>query len=382
MMAAMPTEEARSAAAPDRGAGDDIRTMGRRIRHLVGPPAWQVVRPGPEARWGSHLRRRRIFERLIDLAGAESVPGYGYVGLQRPGRWIRRSYRPWFAASEQVPERWIEVLVRRARPAAVAIYDDRVAQSRALQLELDPDEGRALTRRLHRNHDAFEVSVVPTLSFAELIGLDPTRVVAGGNGTDVERIRVGPWPTRPAVGFASGASPGRGIEVLVEAVRLVREREPECRLLLWLVPTSPASEAYLAEVRTWLAAEPWVEISTADYDDLGRRLADATVLVIPHPPGRYFDTALPVKLFDSLAAGRPLVVTPRSETAGVVEAAGAGIVGGDDARDLAQALVRLLDDEAMARRLGAAARSAAESRYDWPIVGEAIARSVLARTGS
>jgi len=358
---------------------DDVRTVARRVRHLTRPPSWQIVRPVGDGRWGSERRRRRVFERLAQLAGAESVPAYGFVGLQRPGRWVHGAHRPWFAASEQVPERWLDVLEKRARPAAVAIYDDRVAQSRALRMDIDPQEGRALTRRLHRNHDAFVVSVVPTLSFAELTGLDPARVIAGGNGTDIERIRPGRWPTRPAVGFVSGASPGRGIETLVDAVRLVRETYHECRLLLWLVTTSPASDAYLDDLRSELAADPWVEIRTAGYDELGRQLAGATVLAIPHPPGDYFDVALPVKLFDSLAAGRPLVITPRIETARVVREIGAGAIAGDDPRDLAAALVSILADETLARRLGAAARLAAESRYDWPIVGDAIARAVLSR---
>lgn len=356
-------------------------TIGGRLRHVVRPPAWQVVRPPPGGRWGSQLRRRRIFERLGQLTAAESVAGYGLVGVSRPARWLHRERRPWFAASEQVPERWLEVLAGRARPAAVAIYDDRVAQSRALGLTLDDPDAQALDRRLRRNHDAFAVSVVPTRSFASLAGLDPDRIVAGGNGTDVDRIRPGAWPSRPAVGFPTGASPGRGIETLVEAVRLVRERVPGCRLLLWLVATSAASESYLGELRAGLSGEAWVEIRSAGYDDLGRQLAEATVLAIPHPPGDYFDVALPVKLFDSLAAGRPLVVTPRDETARVVREAGAGIVASDDPRDLADALVAVIADADLARRLGEAARAAAETRYDWTVVGDAIARAVLERVG-
>lgn len=110
-------------------------------------------------------------------------------------------------------------------------------------------------------------------------------------------------------------------------------------------------------------------------------MAEATVLAIPHPAGDYFDVALPVKLFDSLAAGRPIVVTPRVETVAIVRDTGAGLVGGDDPRDLAGPIVGLLEDEALARRLGGAAREAAETRYDWHIVGDAIARAVLDRVG-
>ncbi len=92
------------------------------------------------------------------------------------------------------------------------------------------------------------------------------------------------------------------------------------------------------------------------------------------------DVALPVKLLDSMAAGRPLVVTPRIETAAIVERTGSGIVtGGDAPADLADGFYRLLRDEKLAHRLGAAAREAAVHEYDWRVVGNRIADEVLRR---
>lgn len=322
-----------------------------------------------------------MFEAIAARGDAETVHRNGHIGLLRPAGAFRRGWRPRLVSAEQLPERWVAYAAARTRPTAVCIYDDAVAQSRALGIPLPDDEARARAARLRYNHEAFAVSVVPTASFAQLIGLEAARVVVGGNGTDVRTVVPGPWPVRPTVGFASGAAPGRGIERLIEAMRLVRDQVRDAGLLLWLVTTSPSSEAYLEGLRREVAAEPWLEIRTARYGRLGAELAEATILAIPHPPGDYFDVALPVKLFDSLAAGRPLVVTPRTETAAVVEAGGAGLVAGDAPPELATAVVRLLEDDALARRLGAAARATAVAQYDWPVVSAAIARSVLARVG-
>jgi hypothetical protein len=94
------------------------------------------------------------------------------------------------------------------------------------------------------------------------------------------------------------------------------------------------------------------------------------------------DVALPVKLFDSLAAGRPLVVTPRRETAAIVDGLDVGIVaGGDTVADLAAAIAGLLTDQARAQAAGARARAAAEQRFDWRVVGDRIADEVLRREG-
>jgi glycosyltransferase involved in cell wall biosynthesis len=94
------------------------------------------------------------------------------------------------------------------------------------------------------------------------------------------------------------------------------------------------------------------------------------------------DVALPVKLFDSLAAGRPLIVTPRRETAAVVRRFGVGVVAaGDAAADLAASIVSLLSDRARTIELGERARIVAESTFDWRIVGDRIADEVLGREG-
>jgi glycosyltransferase involved in cell wall biosynthesis len=93
------------------------------------------------------------------------------------------------------------------------------------------------------------------------------------------------------------------------------------------------------------------------------------------------DVALPVKLLDSMAAGRPLLVTPRTETVAIVERHGLGIVANDTAEGLADGMRQLLTDEALAQRLGAAGRRAAETVYDWRVMGDRLATELLRREG-
>jgi glycosyltransferase involved in cell wall biosynthesis len=365
----------------------------------VNPPSggrgWIVIREGRHRRWGGELRRRHVFAALAAATSATIVEKAWSPRLLRqaargpilgrlPGPLIYRlpqpAVRPRLAASEKLRDRLLDTALAVTDPAVVAIYDDPVAQSRALGVDMDAGWLAELAARQRRNVDAFRWHVVPTASFAELIGLDPSRVIVGGNGTDTARIEVGPWPAVPAIGIVSGAAPGRGLELLVAAARLARERVAELRLLMWLVPTSDAGETYLAGLRASVAGEPWVSIETAGYEELGSALAQATALCVPHPPNEYMDVALPVKLFDSLAAGRPLVVTPRTETRRLVETHGVGVVAaGDRVEDLAAAIVELVADEARSQALGAAARRAAEAVFDWRIVGARISSEVLRR---
>jgi glycosyltransferase involved in cell wall biosynthesis len=267
-------------------------------------------------------------------------------------------------------------------PAAVAIYDDPVAQARDLGMSMPAARQRDFTARKRANLEAFRWHVVPTASFAEHIGLDMSRVIVAGNGTDTTRVVPGEWPEDPAIGMISGAAPGRGIETLIAAARELHEAIPELRLLLWLAATGNDSQTYLRALEHATATDRWIEISTADYDGLSIALRQATVLTIPHPPGEYHDIALPVKLLDSMAAGRPLVVTPRTEVRQIVERHRAGLVtSGERPEDLATTMRQLLDDDALAREIGARARRAAEEFYDWEVVGDRLASAVLEREG-
>jgi glycosyltransferase involved in cell wall biosynthesis len=352
---------------------------------------WVVVRAGEQRRWGGEIRRQEIFARLAARTGASVADGWPAFRRELFGGRLRRAkervglrpppaaQRP-LAASEQAPASWLDWMPDHVDPAVVAIYDDSVLQAQALGVEVSEARREELTLRRARNEALFRWLVVPTASFARLIGLDPDRVIVGGNGTVTSRVRPGPWPDVPTIGTASGAAPGRGLETLVEAARLLRSSIPDLRLQLWLVATGGSEEAYINDLRTSTEGDAWIHIGSAPYEQLGQALSRATVLAVTLPATEYGDVALPVKIFDSAAAGRPLVVTPRRETAAVVKRFDIGLVApGEDAASMAEAFSVLLNDTRRAHEIGARARAAAEAHFDWSVVGERIADEVLRR---
>jgi len=352
---------------------------------------WVVVRAGEQRRWGGEIRRQEIFARLAARTGASVADGWPAFRRAVLGGRLRRAMdrvgikpppaaqRP-LAASEQAPASWLDWLPGHVDPAVVAIYDDGVLQAQAIGVELSEARIDELNTRRARNEELFRWLVVPTASFAQFIGLDMDRVIVGGNGTVTSRVRSGPWPDIPTIATASGAAPGRGLELLIEACRRLRSTVPDLRLQLWLAATGGSGEAYINELRASVEAEPWVRIGSAPYEQLGEALSQATVLAMSLPPSEYSDVALPVKLFDSAAAGRPIVVTPRTETAAVIKRFDIGVVApGDDADSLAEAFAPLLADSRRAHEVGKRARAAAEAHFDWSIVGDRIADEVLSR---
>lgn len=352
---------------------------------------WLVLQEGVRRRWGGDLRRAFIFAALAERTAATIGEGWsspivraGLSAAAGPRRLpaLRRS-RPLLASAESLGPALIAEVRQRSIPFALDVHDDPLAQYRAFEISASDERVAELRTSFLANLDAFAWHVAPSASFAELTGLSPERTIVAPNGTDSRHIQPGPLPAEPTIGFVSGAAAGRGIEVLVAAARLAREQLPDLRLRLWLVATGTVGQAYLTGLEQELAAEPWIRIAPAPYERLGDELAAATVLCIPHPANPYLDTALPVKLFDSMASGRPVVVTPRTETRRVVERAESGLVAtGDRPEELAAALLAVLGDPLLAARLGANGRRAAERDYDWRVIGERLADALLERAAS
>jgi glycosyltransferase involved in cell wall biosynthesis len=318
----------------------------------------------------------RTGARVISAHGRRGVPTLVGTVAAASGGW-RRSVR--VASAQLLRSTALAVIRGPVTTAVLDLHDHPGLQAESLGIPLTSTARGDLDGLVTRNVARFERVVVPSASFAELGGLPADRVIVVTNGTDTEHVVPRPAPSDPVVGMISGAAPGRGIEHLLEAMSTVRTEIPEATLRLALTATGPASARYLQALGDRVrGGVPWITLDEIPYRRLGDFLGGAAVLVIPHPAGAYMDVSTPVKLFDSMAAGRPLAVTPRTETRRIVEAARAGIVAASDrVEDLAEAIWTLLRDEPQRRTLGENARRAAVERYDWRVLSAALADAVL-----
>jgi glycosyltransferase involved in cell wall biosynthesis len=301
------------------------------------------------------------------------------AGALRPTWRVWRA-RPLVVSSELVDEEVGAAIRQGGTPFAVDVHDDPIAFATAVGLAPPEDSRRVTAAAWAESLRIFPNLVFPTAAMARYCEVALERTIVAPNGTDTAHIRPKPTPEAPTIGLASGAGPGRGIELLIEAARIARETLGDVRLLLWLVATAPASKAYLDALRRQVSGDPWIELATVPYAGLPTALGRATVLCIAHPRDAYLDTIFPIKLADYMAAGRPVVVTPRTETARIVRAYDAGIVAASDTpEDLAAALSGTLSDADRARQLGANGRRAAEEHFDWHVIGDRLADELVAR---
>ncbi len=188
---------------------------------------------------------------------------------------------------------------------------------------------------------------------------------------DVEETTRG---KHPIVGFAGNLAPHQGIEHLLAAFGRVRARRSDARLH---IISSSDFEPY-AGLAKELGIEEAVELESVGFSQLPNRLAAADVLVNP----RVEATGLPMKLLNYMAAGRPIVSFAGSAVH-LEDGKTALTVENGDSDALADAILRLLDDEALADRLGGAVKQQAREEFDWTIRAakvESVYERVLERT--
>jgi glycosyltransferase involved in cell wall biosynthesis len=183
--------------------------------------------------------------------------------------------------------------------------------------------------------------------------------------------------------MATGAARGRGIEDLIAAAEQARQRVPDLELNLWLAANDPVAEQYIHELRTLTAKLPWVAITSPKFSEVFAATSRASLMVIPHPPNEYMDVALPVKLFDAFAIGRPVVATPRTETAQIIRSGGAGwVTEGDGVDALAETIVQALSSKSELEARGQKGWELAQGQYSWKRLSEKVADVLLGKASA
>lgn len=125
--------------------------------------------------------------------------------------------------------------------------------------------------------------------------------------------------------------PAQGADRLIRAVGHARDRGVRVSLTIVCRPGHEPPTPH----------PDWLQIVRAEGDAIVALLPDIVATVIPRPRNAYNDLALPIKLFDYLSYGRPLLVTDCVEQARVVTEAGAGVVTADTSDGIAEGIARI-----------------------------------------
>lgn len=192
--------------------------------------------------------------------------------------------------------------------------------------------------------DESKIDVIP-------LGVDPTEFTFSERNQTTNLVAIGVLKER------------KGYDLLIEALAQVRGEFTDVHLHVF--GTGPMY-ADLTRMVDRLELQGNVTFhGHVDQETLRDYLADARAFVHPSRSESFSLVRL-----EAMATGTPVVV---SNTAGAKEMVRDGrdgfVVPREDPRALADALMRILGDFELARRLGRSARRRVEERYDWRDIG-------------
>ncbi len=290
-----------------------------------------LVYPTPNAGFARRLANHAVFAAgalatcltsgPVDVVVAETPPlftafaGVVYAKLKRAPLALN--------VSDLWPESAIELGVLGEGPAAGAAH--------------------ALARRCYRSA---RLIAAPTVGIVESLGARPQargKVVQVPPAVDLSRFAALP-PLAPRrsgaplrVLYAGTLGLAQGLGTLVEAAALAGPAVVE----VLLVGDGPA----VAPLRREVAARGLAHVrllGPVAPERVPSLYGEAHAGVVPLRDLPIFNGALPTKLFEVLAAGRPAVVAARGESAELVRSSGAGLaVAPEDPRALAEAFRQL-----------------------------------------
>lgn len=220
----------------------------------------------------------------------------------------------------------------------------------------------ALVGISERLRDEFQARAPSTPCFVVPNGIDVGHVFrrSASAGALREGLRIG---GHPVVGYIGTLAKWEGVELLLDAAAILQEQG---RMACFLVVGGGDQEATLRRRCSALKLDQNVRFTgPVPRDCIGDYYALCDVLVYPRPRNRQNELVTPLKPLEAAAVGKAVVI---SDVGGLTELFPEGTAlrfRAGDARALAEACCKLLEDSGLRGRLGRAAEQHVRSRHSW-----------------
>jgi len=304
---------------------DDVWRRNQFVCRALAQRGWRILFVEPPADWAAALRDGRRDH--IHRPKPWSPEGLAGITVTRPIKLVPRSYRAGRAFNHLLLRRHIDKQCRKLGwgPAVLWINDQsawRLAQDkrwdRVIYDVTDDwtEMGQSFTRELVKRDDRrlcalADHVVVCSQRLAELKREQTSSVSLVPNGVDVAHYRSvldadGPAPdlardwTRPVLGYTGTIHPDR----------------MDVSLLKQIAAAWPGTVALIgpdhlgAHARELAAIDNLAITGPVPYREIPDWMRQIDVMIVPHLLSKFTESLNPIKLWEYLAAGKPIVSTP------------------------------------------------------------------------
>lgn len=201
-----------------------------------------------------------------------------------------------------------------------------------------------------------------------------TKVYVIPNGADPDAFPASPLPHTKRIGFMGNFMPWHGVQHLIQAFSRVQKEDEDTQLLLVGNPGSQKDP--IQRLINELGIDPEKVIMTGPVPSnmVPTLLSSCRILVAPFAPGedvirkdhyaKYGFWWSPIKLFEYMSLGRPVVAADVGMVSKYLKHAGLTYPTGD-IEQLTEKIITFLNDEPMAREAGGRGRKRIETSYNW-----------------
>lgn len=164
--------------------------------------------------------------------------------------------------------------------------------------------------------------------------------------------------------FVGSFCPWHDVTILIESFTMVLDRIPSARLVC--VGDGEGKQQCVDFVQSLGIGPQVIFTGNVPRSEMSMWMSVADIMVAPYPKMDVEFWGSPMKIFEYMAAGKPIIASAVGQLKAIIKNGWNGVlVEPGDVNSLSEKLIELLSDEALATSLGYHARDNAVQNYSW-----------------